>query len=277
MPEIFDVALRELKASPTRSFGPESFKGYCQRVGLQRVDTASTISVDFLERLAPELRDAGVMVLRLGAHEAGGGTSFALVRADNLARDFFLDDAGWDGIEEVSMEPPADPRRFLPLRFFPKASEYSLLAAGLNGGVFSRALNLDDDHHAYLPISGHFTADFDVKIREDLHFAHRNGQVEVDATFVALRGGKPVLFVIETKRDPPKSGLAKHKLVYPILAMAGRNDPEMAIIPVYCRTWITDTAIHYAVMECHLPDSRTERPALTDLVPVRLTKWSLAI
>lgn len=274
---IFEEALRILGESSSGTFGPEGFQDYCKRMGLHGVNTAAAISVDLFEELAPELRSAGAMVLRLGSHPPKNGTSFALVKASDLRRDFFLDDALMSRAIPVALAPPSDSRRFAALRMFPAASEYSLLAVGLNTGVFAHALMLEGDGHLHLPISGHFAASFNVCARPGLYFDHLAGQVEVDTTFVAYRKGKPALFVVEAKRGAPRLGLAKHKLVYPMLAIAPKLPSDVAIIPVYIRTWAEPERLHFVVMECSFPDPRERVAAIAELVPVSCTHLVLPV
>src|SRR5262245_4564984 len=68
-------------------YGPTSFRQYCRASGVS-AKTAPSISVQSLSDLAPELRAAGVMVLRCGA--GTDGTDFVLVRAKDWPSDFFL-------------------------------------------------------------------------------------------------------------------------------------------------------------------------------------------
>lgn len=268
---LFGPALRALSDSGEAYLGPIGFQRYCKEHGRTGVSTAAAISVDLYEDLAPELRAASTMVLRLGAVPGRAGTSFALVKAENLATEFFISDVPMRGAPVVRLAAAANAGRFAPLRIFPNASEYSLLGVGLSAGAFSVALGLDDEEHAHLPISGHFTATFSVGVGHGIALQHGAGQVEVDATFVGHRDGKPTLFVIETKRGPPRGALAKHKLAYPILAMAPRLDPHIAIVPVYCRTWLDDDTAHFVVMECSYGDPRERPVPITELAASRCT------
>lgn len=49
---------------------------------------------------------------------------------------------------------------------------------------------------------------------------HYKGQVEIDALFVGRRNRQETLFVIEAKTSNNFQSLAKHKLVYPVLALS---------------------------------------------------------
>ncbi|WP_254766529.1 hypothetical protein [Salinilacihabitans rarus] len=64
---VFEPALWELANSERSVFGPTSFRDYVARHGLDASPrTPRYVSVDSLDDLAPELRDAGAMVLRVG-------------------------------------------------------------------------------------------------------------------------------------------------------------------------------------------------------------------
>jgi len=84
---------------------------------------------------------------------------------------------------------------------------------------------------------------------------HDKGQVEIDAVMFARRGGRRTLFVVEAKKGKRANSLAKHKLVYPALALSGHPairsfESDVDIVPVYLRAWSEGDQIHYQITEC---------------------------
>ena len=68
-----------------------------------------------------------------------------------------------------------------------------------------------------------------------------------------------MLFIIEAKSDTTES-LAKHKLVYPVLALRPVIRKNIRIAPVYMRVKRTDQEVHYHILECDWPDPRRNEP-----------------
>ncbi|MFC1708088.1 DUF6997 domain-containing protein, partial [Planctomycetota bacterium] len=129
------------------------------------------------------------------------------------------------------------------------------------------------------PATGQSTFDFSVRphAKLDAEWAHQAGQVEIDALLVGRRSGKSVVFVVEAKIGEPSS-LAKHKLVYPALAVAPRVPDGMEIVPVYLRVTATAEGLCFAVAECSLPDPRGGRPpAVSELQPGQMTSILLPL
>ena len=59
-------------------------------------------------------------------------------------------------------------------------------------------------------------------------YRHNRGQVEIDSLFIGRRRGEDVLFLLEAKQSD--RSLAKHKLVYPALAVADKVPADIAIV-----------------------------------------------
>ena len=84
--------------------------------------------------------------------------------------------------------------------------------------------------------------------------------------------GEYTLFVIEGKEGKPSTTLAKHKLAYPVMALAseGRIPEYVNIVPAYVRAWqdVKNNSIHFCVatfdMNCN------PRSSPVDLTEVRL-------
>ncbi|MFW6265862.1 MAG: DUF6997 domain-containing protein [Halanaeroarchaeum sp.] len=269
---VFEPALEELAAAERAVYGPTSFRAYVDRHGVDAGPrTPRYISVDSLDDLAPELRDAGVMVLRAGSAPDGRGTAFVLVDAPGGAEAFFLRDGAIFGDQPVTgLTSPVDRERLLSFDLLPSLSETSLVNLGLASGVLAEALDLDTAGALAPPATGRSTFTFDVRPHGGLSetIVHRTGQVEIDTLFAERRDGERVLFVVEAKVGAYDS-LAKHKLVYPLLAVAEDIDPSIDLVPVYLRCRQSGDRITVSVAECSFPDPREQVAGVDELVVER--------
>ncbi|AGB17591.1 hypothetical protein Halru_3025 [Halovivax ruber XH-70] len=268
---VFESALRELRESAQGVFGPTSFRGYVDRHGIEAGRTPRHISVDSLADLDPGLRDEDVMVLRMGSAPDGRGTGFVLVEASDGIGEYFLEDeALFCGVEATSMDGPVDRERLLSFELLPSLSESSLVNLGLASGVLSEALDLDRTGALAPPATGQSTFSFDVCPRSDLSESvrHRSGQVEIDTLFAERRDGELALFVIEAKTGP-RASLAKHKLVYPLLAIADSVPAEIELVPVYLRCRRAEGRVRFEVAECTFPDPRARLGGVEELSSCR--------
>ncbi len=265
---VFEPALRELSTSEQRVFGPTSFRDYVTRYDIDASSrTPRYISVDSLGDLSPELRDAGVMVLRAGSARDGTGTAFLLVDGDDGAEEFFLrDEAIFSDRPVEQFESTVQRERLLSFHLLPTLSETSLVNLGLASGVLAEALELDTQGALAPPATGRSTFSFNFRPHSELTntFSHRTGQIEIDTLFAERRSGELALFVIEAKAGSPGS-LAKHKLVYPMLALANSVPHEIALVPTYVRCRQKSEAITFEVAECEFPDPRTSIPGVNEL------------
>lgn len=269
---VFEHAVAEMEQAERPLYGPESFRDYVAR---HDVDAGSStpryISVDSISDLAPELRANDVMVLRLGAAPEGTGTAFLLVDAPGGVEEFFLrDEELFADHAAERFESPIDRTHLLGFELLPSLSETSLVNLGLASGVLAETLDLDTAGALAPPATGVSTFTFSVEPHSDLAetVVHRNGQVEIDTLFAERRDGELVLCVIEAKTGP-RASLAKHKLVYPVLALGDAVPPDIEILPVYLRCRRTGETITFDVAECTIPDPRTTVPAIDELVVTR--------
>lgn len=249
----FQPALDLMHKRGAIDFGPMSFQGYLSEQGLPPARTWQAISVDSLSRLAPALKAAGVMVFRLGSSSSGRHTQFALVRRKSNWADFFLLDREIFRFATPEVfEPLVQPVDLLAFKLLPTLTETSVVNLALASGLLAHALGIDKDRSALVPATGQSTFTFDVRAREDLAavWRHQNGQVEIDALFVAERGGKPHLFVVEAKSSNNFDSLAKHKLAYPLLALATAVPTSLPMVPVYLRVMPSPDGLHFCVCEC---------------------------
>lgn len=248
---IFEPALRQLRPGSWSVFGPTSFQQYLldNGFGNRRVDTASMISVDSFDRLAPELRDSGVMVLRLGKASDGPGTQFALVGTPGRLEDFFLVDQDvFTQTEAEVFAPQRNLRDLLPYYLLPKLTERCMVNLAFASGLMGYALGLDEPWPTSAPATGAGTFSFPVvPYPGAVPLQLVDGQVEVDAIFVGRRGGQDVVFVVQSKMGPPGS-LAKHKLAYSVQAVRlGAGDTP--VTPVYLRCQDAGGRVLFDVVE----------------------------
>lgn len=266
-PDPFGPALQKLAPDEWDVFeSPGSFQGYLDEHGLKAA-TAPSISVDHMEKLAPSLRDRGGMVLRLGTAE-DGRTGFALVGGPRAGLDdFFLHDDFEAAVPEW-FEPEVSPESLVAYTVFKEPTETTLVNLAFASGLIGRALELDKPYPTVAPATGSSTYDFKFRphSRMDEVLEHRKGQVEIDAVFVGRRDGKPHLFVLEAKSGTETRTLAKHKLVYPLLALAPRVPAGMPVVPAYLRVVREPGRVVYHVTECSFEQSG-EVPALDELRP----------
>lgn len=269
---VFEPALGELERSSRPVFGPTSFRDYVSRHDLEASPrTPRYISVDSLDELSPELRDAGVMVLRVGSAPDGTGTAFLLVDAPDGVDEFFLHDRTvFDEQPTERLESKVERDRLVSFHLLPTLSETSLVNLGLASGVLAEALDLDTSGALAPPATGRSTFTFEVRPHSEVANAvtHRNGQVEIDTLFAERRDGERILFIVEAKTGM-RSSLAKHKLVYPALALAEAVPPEIELVPTYLRCRRTDETVVFDVAECSLPDPRETLPGVDELAVER--------
>ncbi|MEY7849564.1 hypothetical protein AB7C87_10265 [Natrarchaeobius sp. A-rgal3] len=265
---VFGPAIRELSASERSTFGPTSFRDYVVRHDVDAGPrTPRYISVDSLEDLPPSLAEAGAMVLRVGSAPDGTGTAFVLVDSPGGAGEFFLrDESVFAGQPVERVEEPPESDRLSSYRVLPTLSETSLVNLGLASGVLADALELDTSGPLAPPATGRSTFTFEFRPHGDCSetVTHRHGQVEIDTLFVERRGGESTLFVLEAKTGP-RASLAKHKLVYALLAVADSVPAEIELVPVYLRCRQADGVIAFDVAECALPDPRERIPGVNEL------------
>lgn len=268
---VFEPALEEMDREGSSIYGPTSFRDYVTKHGVEVTGrTPRYISVDSIDELALELREEDVMVLRMGSSRTGTGTQFLLVEAAQVEEFFLVDEDIYDGDERPAYQTPVENEKLLSFHLLPTLSETSLVNLALASGVLSDVLDLDTTGALMPPATGRSTFTFDVKPHSSVTemFEHRTGQVEIDTLFAERRGGDMTLFVIEAKTGSDRGSLAKHKLVYPTLALADAVPAEIEIVPLYMRCIQDDDEMTFKIAECNLPDSRASLPGLDELKAV---------
>lgn len=268
--EVFEPVMSVLRSKKWGIYGPTSFQGYAKKNGLTVPRTAEYISVDHMERLNSLLRREQAMVLRLGTAVDGPGTQFAVVKTPNRLHDYFLlEEQCFTETHPVTYLPSVSFRNLFPYYIFPKRTETSMVNLAFASGLIGHALNLDKPFPVAAPATGNstYTFRFYAHSEHPVELVHINGQAEIDAVFVGSRRGKDCLFILESKSGANKS-LAKHKLVYPVLALAPYAPADMPIIPVYLKVQQTEMNVCYHVVECAFPDPRRKVRSLNELTVV---------
>ena len=251
--KIFEPALGDMVASGMEFYGPTSFKKYLDEHGFEQAGAWQYVSVDSLDRLSEDLRDAGVMVFRLGSRPGVVGTHFGLAKYSRGWGDYFLIDKDLLSIATQEFFVPCIPiRQRLAFQLLPKLTETSLVNFAVGTGLLSRVLRIEDGCDLIIPATGHSSFTFTISPRPAMRqlWDHLKGQVEIDALFAGKRDGKDCLFLVEAKRGRPSGTLAKHKLCYPLAALLNEVPESMQVIPVYLKTWSERDGQHFLISEC---------------------------
>ena len=194
----------------------------------------------------------------------GRGT-FSLVRATNkVEADFFVS----------SRQPkPREVETFLPDLSFSEWYQFHLLGSLIEAnavqlaiatGLLGHALGLDRPWPRVTPATSHASYRFafaPLTARPGCRFDYE-GQVEIDAAFLARRDGRWCFFVIEAKHSEKPYALAKLKLGYAMAALAAREvvgaeavgrapiPHDIPFVPVVLRSWSEGGRAVYEVVEC---------------------------
>jgi len=283
--QIFDLALSRLNQSGQEFYGPVDFSTYKREVGFEGADTAACVSINAFEKGFPKsLRSAGVMVLRLGSDPVSRGstTQFLLNRVKTDWNDFFFFDRDLlDQLEPRFFLPNVSERSLFPFRLLPRLVESSFVNLGLASGLVQEFLGIQQDQQN-IPATGQSTFTFDFLVHSDSgrSFRHHKGQVEIDSLICGRRDDSECLFVIEAKhskeiRDFSDGSLPKHKLIYPLAAIASRSDvgSRITLVPVYMRTWYSRVGLNFLIAECSYICNPL--PVLSSLQPVRSAHFIL--
>lgn len=257
MPSIFAPALEDLENASLGWLGPQSFQDYLAQHNLGSAKTATKISVQDLGSLDNDLRQANVMVFRLGCGIDRNSTQFALVKARQSIEEFFLRDDLATG-EAQTFVPDVSVAELFPFELLGTLTETGAVNLAIAAGLLGHSLGCDEPFPRVAPATGASTYDFIVKPDarfSELEWHHRRGQVEIDTVFLGRREGRRILFVVEAKHGAPseRSSLAKTKLAYACSAIATKRVPlDIPIVPVYLRAWESEgrRRIRFSVKEC---------------------------
>lgn len=130
------------------------------------------------------------------------------------------------------------------------------------------AARADEPDRPIIPATGQTVFSFKFQPHPSIEtiWNHDRGQVEIDALFTAKRQGKETLFLVEAKSSSDISSLAKHKLVYPLLALRQHIPSYFDIVPVYLRVLHVGKSLHFLVSECAIETKPVM--SLASLLPV---------
>ncbi len=199
---------------------PRSFREYSEQATGKSYEPWPYNSIDTVSGLRSELRAANMMVLRLGSRSNTKGSFFSLVKPKNTITDFFFEDSKlFEALAPELFLPEVSIRSLFPFQLLPKVTETSVVNLVLASGLLPHALGVQKTDSLIIPATGQSTFTFEFRPRGDSpqKLLHADGQVEIDAVFVAKRDGKECLFVVEAKHGNKFESLAKHKLLYPVL------------------------------------------------------------
>jgi hypothetical protein len=278
--EIFAPAISQIK-DDVGFFGPTSFQQYLEDNNLEKKKTADLISVDYYGRLATELKRNHTMVFRLGSPDGQKTTDFALVKVKGNLKDFFLcDDKIFTNRDKEKIYiPDTSMKKVFPFMIIGELTESSFVNLGLASGLIGASLKLDDPDASIIPATSQSTYTFQFQAHPlvNKEFQHNKGQVQIDSVFIERRQGVDTLFIIEAKSGTTANSLAKHKLVYPILALFNKIPQKMPIVPVYIKARKDDRGVYFDIAECHYPDPREVRPTLSDLEVINHSRYYMPI
>ena len=218
------------------------------------------------------------MIFRLGSRSGIRSTHFALAKSsDGWSDYFFVDQDVFGGTEIEVFLPDASIRSLFAYQLLPALTETSLVNLALASGSLPQALGITSGLQQAIPATGQsiFTFDFQPISASEMRLQHERGQVEIDALFVERREGRECLFVIEAKVGKGFDSLAKHKLLYPILALQHNIPSDIDIVPVYLRAVRREGHIEFNIAECSLPRRDGRFGALDEVRADKITRYSL--
>ncbi|PWB49729.1 MAG: hypothetical protein C3F18_09845 [Nitrosomonadales bacterium] len=263
---LFDNALAEMGYSSILE--PRPFITYAKQAGFATVKTADAISVQSLRDLAPELRNAGVMVFRLGIKPGTKGTSFGLAKHTGSWDDYFLQDKNvFAGCKPTPVKGKREGLRIFDI--LPRSTETSLVNLAVASGILTTALQIESKSDEIVNATAQGTYSFTVRPHKDINEAcwhHNFGQVEIDGAFVAKRDGVETVFVVEAKVSTDFESLAKHKIAYPMLAIETSLAQGTPVVGVYLRVLRRPSGFGFFVTECCFSNDQHE---IASLIAVR--------
>ena len=217
--------------------------------------TPQYISIDHYQNYVnthSELNGNGMYLFRLGKG------CFSLVESENILEDYFVDDKIFPlkGDRHVSSASQQD---LFSFSIMPKLTENTLLSLGLATGIIQAGLGMDSQDPIPSPSEANGTYKFEIKNPHMKDNFFHDGQVEIDTVVFGKVNSEYTLFVIEGKEGKPSTTLAKHKLAYPVMALASEgNIPDyINIVPAYVRAWQDrdKKTIHFCVATFELDNN----------------------
>lgn len=275
---MFDRAIKEMENTGKVIGKPRSFQEYAAETNSGNSRTAQYISINSIKDLTSELKISGYMVFRLGSPKGSRNTEFALAKAVESWSDYFFIDKDIFAAHELEVFlPSASIRSLFAYQLLPTLTETSLVNLAMASGLLIEALGIEKDNNQIIPAAGQssFTFHFQPTSHCSDVLTHNQGQLEIDALFVGKRNGKECLFVIEAKSGKEFDSLAKHKLLYPMLALRNNTPAYMEVVPVYLRTIRKEGYIEFNIAECSIPRNNGVFGALSELKTEKISRFSL--
>lgn len=237
--------LMELKTSNNKSrwFPKTKFTEYTGLKG----KTPQNLSIDHYHNYKnthKDLSEENMYLFRLGKG------CFSLVESESILDEYFIDDNIFPKVGDRYVS-SASQQDLFSFSIMPKLTENTLLSLGLATGVIQSGLGMDSEEPIPSPSEANGTYKFKVENPHNVDFFEHDGQVEIDTVVFGKMNGNYTLFVIEGKEGKPNSTLAKHKLAYPVMALAseGKIPDYIQIVPAYVRAWEDKktNSIHYCI------------------------------
>lgn len=237
--------LMELKTGNNKSrwFPKTKFTEYTGLKG----KTPQNLSIDHYHNYKnthKDLSEENMYLFRLGKG------CFSLVESESILDEYFIDDNIFPKVGDRYVS-SASQQDLFSFSIMPKLTENTLLSLGLATGVIQSGLGMDSEEPIPSPSEANGTYKFKVENPHNVDFFEHDGQVEIDTVVFGKMNGNYTLFVIEGKEGKPNSTLAKHKLAYPVMALAseGKIPDYIQIVPAYVRAWEDKktNSIHYCI------------------------------
>ena len=274
---MFEKAIRELEASGSLVGRPHPFQECVPHLKGPAKRIAQHISINSINDLHKDLQDSKCMVFRLGMPPGIRETHFALAKVNSDWSDYFFLDNIFEQCDLEEYLPSVSVSSLSAFKLLPTLTETSYVNLALGSGLLPQALGITSTGGQTIPATcqSTFTFDFQPLSVSNCKLTHNRGQVEIDALFVGQRDGKKCLFVVEAKSSKGYGSLAKHKLLYPILAVQKHIQSTMDIVPVYLRAIKKAEYIEFNIAECSLPIKNGVFGALDQLEITKTTRHSL--
>ena len=237
--------LMELKTGNNKSrwFPKTKFTEYTGLKG----KTPQNLSIDHYHNYKnthKDLSEENMYLFRLGKG------CFSLVECESILDEYFIDDNIFPKVGDRYVS-SASQQDLFSFSIMPKLTENTLLSLGLATGVIQSGLGMDSEEPIPSPSEANGTYKFKIENPHNVDFFEHDGQVEIDTVVFGKMNGNYTLFVIEGKEGKPNSTLAKHKLAYPVMALAseGKIPDYIQIVPAYVRAWEDKktNSIHYCI------------------------------
>jgi hypothetical protein len=264
------IPSRSLHSTLTGMLEGSNGRSYFERCSFSEISgiknqTAKYISIDTYEEYE---RKHGYLISQTSFHGTPdppsyswyvlrlGQGCFGMVECDDVKTEYFVHDENlFPGIGEeyISSARVEDLFIFSLLEH----DEGTLIELGLATGIIQHGLGIDSEEPIQ-SINPRGSYKFHIMNPHSQDSFLYDGQVEIDSVFSGEVDSKNTLFVVEAKKGLPNSSLAKHKFVYPAIALASKEKipRDYNVVPCYVKSWknAQDNTIHYCIAKFNLPE-----------------------